>query len=119
MVEKNNNWLEDAKDLDVYVGTKNQQFNDLTDCLFHDFSGGVKVRKKSRSREALKQILLNLWIAHQEDKPLMYSRSPNSYSRSRRYGKLHFRYHRVIPIIDTLERWGLARKFHQYADLVQ
>ena len=119
MLEKNNNWLEDAKDLDVYVGTKNQQFNDLTDCLFHDFSGGVKVRKKSRSREALKQILLNLWIAHQEDKPLMYSRSPNSYSRSKRYGKLYFKYNRIISIIGSLEKWGLIHHVNGFYDPVK
>ena len=115
-MKENNNWLEDAKDLDVYVGTKNQQINDLTDDLLRDFSRQTKVRNKARSREALKQILLNLWIAQQEDKPLMYSRSPNSYSRSRRYGKLHYRYHRVIPIIDTLERWGLVHHVKGFYD---
>jgi hypothetical protein len=116
MSEKNNNWLEDANELDVYVGTRNQQINELTDRLLHDFTGRVKVRKKSRTREALKQILLNLWIAHKEDKPLKYSRSPNSYSRSHRYGKLHFRYHRVIPIIDTLEKWGLVHQENGFYD---
>ena len=61
-MNEDKNWLEDALELDVYVGTRNQQINELTDRLFHDFNGRVKVRKKSRSREALKQILLNYQI---------------------------------------------------------
>lgn len=76
-MKKSNNWLEDAKDLDVYVGTTNQQINDLTDDLFSDLSKQHKIKKKGRAREALKLVLLNLWKAQQEEKPLKYSRSPN------------------------------------------
>jgi len=115
-MKKNTNWLEDAKDLDVYVGTTNQKFNDLTDELFRDLSKQHKIKKKGRTREALKLILLNLWKAQQEDKPLKYSRSPNSYSHSRRYGKLHIKYDKIIPIVDTLEKWGLVHQEKGFYD---
>ena len=48
-----------------------------------------------------KACIPTLWVAYHDDKPVQYSRSPNSYGHSRRYGKLHFKYNRVIPIIDT------------------
>jgi len=110
------NWLENANDLDVYVGTRNQQLNELTDYLLYDLINLYRLRNKYRWREALKTILVNLWIASKEGKPLMYSRSPNSYSRSRRYGKLHFRYNRIIPIVDALEKWGFVHQVNGFYD---
>jgi len=113
---RNDNWLEDAKELDVYVGTKNKEIYDLTHELFNDLNKRIKVRNKTRTRSALKLILLNLWIALHENKPLKYSRSPNSYSIPRRYGKLHFRYNRIIPIIDNLHQWGLVHQENGFYD---
>ncbi len=111
-----NNWLEDALDLDVYVGSTLPLVNEFTDYLFNDISKRAKINNKPRSKETLKLILLNLWVAHQLGIPIKYSRNPNNYAKSMRYGMLHFKYNRVITISDTLEEMGLIHQVKGFYD---
>ena len=113
---KTENWLEDALQLDVHAGSTYPQVKDLTDDLFKEISKRTNINNKARSKETLKTILLNLWVAYHDDKPVNYSRSPNSYGHSRRYGKLHFKYNRVISIIDALEDMGLLQQVKGFYD---
>ncbi len=113
---KTENWLEDALNLDVYAGSTYPQVKDLTDDLFKEISKRININNKPRSKETLKMILLNLWVGYHFDKPINYSRSPNSYAHNRRYGKLHFKYNRVIPIIDTLVDMGLLKQVKGFFD---
>lgn len=113
---KTENWFEDALSLDVYAGSNCPQVKELTDDLFKDVSKRMRIHKKARSKETLKMILLNLWVSYHCDRPVKYSRNPNNYSHSRRYGKLHFKYNRVIPIIDTLEDMGLLSQAKGFYD---
>jgi len=110
------NWFENALQLDVHAGSTYPQVKDLTDDLFKDILKRISINNKIRSKQTLKTILLNLWVAYHDDKPVNYSRSPNSYGHSRRYGKLHFKYNRVIPIIDTLEEMGLLQQVKGFYD---
>ena len=63
-----------------------------------------------RSKEALKTVLLNLELARRLNVPVRYSRNKNWYSHDARYGKLHFKYGRLIPIIDGLEALGYVQQ---------
>jgi hypothetical protein len=63
-----------------------------------------------RSKEALKTVLLNLEMARRLNVPVRYARNKNSYSHDARYGKLHFKYGRLIPIIDGLEALGYVQQ---------
>ena len=104
------NWFEEAIEFDIYVGSQNSQVKEVTDYLFRDISKRIVIRNKARSKETLKLILLNLWVAYHSGVPVYYSRNPNNYLPSRRYGMLHVKYNRFIPIIDTLEVMGLIRQ---------
>ena len=63
-----------------------------------------------RSKEALKTVLLNLELARRLNVPVRYARNKNWYSHDARYGKLHFKYDRLIPIIDGLEALGYVQQ---------
>ena len=63
-----------------------------------------------RSKEALKTVLLNLELARRLNVPVRYARNKNWYSHDARYGKLHFKYGRLIPIIDGLEVLGYVQQ---------
>lgn len=104
------NWFEEAIEFDIYVGSKNPQVKEVTDYLFKDILKRTPIRNKGRSKETLKLVLLNLWVAHHSGVPVYYSRNPNNYLPSRRYGMLHVKYNRLIPIIDTLDGMGLIQQ---------
>jgi len=113
---KTENWFENSLQLDVHAGSTYPQVKDLTDDLFKEISKRISINNKIRSKETLKTILLNLWVAYHDDKPVNYSRSPNSYAHNRRYGKLHFKYNRVISIIDALEDMGFLKQVKGFYD---
>ena len=70
----------------------------------------IKVSSKSRLKEALKTILINLFIAKQLGKPVRYSRDRSWYTRDSKYGMLFFKYDRIIPIIDAMEDLGFIEQ---------
>lgn len=108
--EEYKRWLQNATDLDVYVGSDLPQFKQLRDDLFKGLSRKIEFKNEPKFKEAIKTILLNLWAGIQQGVPVMYSRNPNCYSQARRYGMLHFKFNRIIPIFDELERMGLVHQ---------
>jgi len=120
MIEENEyyyNWLEDALDLDIHIGSMNDEVQTATDFLFKEVSNIFESqRAKARTKEALKIILLNLWIADRQNMPVKYSRNPNDYSRPKRYGRLFFKYDRTVNIIDALEEMGYIKQLLGYYD---
>jgi hypothetical protein len=58
----------------------------------------------------LKTIVSNLWLARIMGVPVRYSRSKNHYTRHRRYGRLYFKYRRLIRLIDLLEDLGFIEQ---------
>ncbi|RZB33809.1 MAG: hypothetical protein SRB2_03645 [Desulfobacteraceae bacterium Eth-SRB2] len=108
-------WLNDAMPLDVFQSSS-LRLRRLVNRLFDTIIPLIKVSSKSRQKEALKIVLINLYQANQLDKPVRYSRDKNSYTRDRRYGQLFFKYDRIIPIIDGLERLGYIEQSTFYFD---
>ncbi len=98
------NWLEDAIEIDTYLGSIIPQSKAVSDILFSEVIAKLtNIRDKYRYKEALKLILLNLYVAYCFRKTIRYSRNKNNYRRHERYGLLHFKRDRILPIIDVLE----------------
>lgn len=95
------NWFENAIDLEVYR-SELTIFQILVNVLFTEISHHIKITSPTRYKEALKVVLINLWVSRIMNAPVKYSRDRNRYVRDRRYGKLFLKYDRIIPIIDTL-----------------
>jgi hypothetical protein len=108
-------WLKDAVSMDT-ARSSSLRLRCLVEALFEEITPLIKVSSKSRQKEALKTTLMNLIRAHQLDKPIRYSRDKNRYTRDRRYGKLHFKYDRLIPIIRELENLGYIEQSSFYFD---
>ena len=104
------NWLEDAIDFDVHIGSDAAEVKEATEYLFKEVSNKLPIRNKARSKETLKNVLTNLWVGVKSAMPIKYSRNRNDYRSPKRYGKLFFKYKRLIPIIDTLEGLGYVPK---------
>ena len=68
------------------------------------------MRNQSRSKETLKLVIINLWISYKTGIPIKYSRDRNRYLSHKRYGRLHIKYKRLIPIIETLEALGFVHQ---------
>ena len=98
-------WLENAIPLDVY-GSDSYRLRKAAEFVYSDIKGLIKVASRHRAIEAIKTILVNLFKAKLENKPVRYSRNKNHYTRDRRYGKLFFKFDRIIPIIDAMEKRG-------------
>ena len=101
-LDEDKRWLDGAQNLDVCHHSRLPEFHALADKVFADINREVTVRNKNRTKQTLKTILLNLWVAGLCDNPVMYSRNASKYNHSQRYGKLHFKYERVKKIMDTL-----------------
>ena len=100
------NKLEKAISFDSHITSHYPVCNDLTERLFAELSKHRRFRNKTRAKQTLKQVVINLWISYRTGLPIRYSRNRNDYTVHERYGKLHIRYKRLIPIIDALEKLG-------------
>jgi len=109
------NCFEDAAAFDVYTANSNR-FRILVNHVLDKLSGTVKITNEGRSRNALKTILLNLWRARWLGMPVRYSRDKNYYTRDRRYGKLHFKFDRLIRLIDGMESLGYIQQKEGFFD---
>ena len=98
-------WLKDALFLNAYW-SDSPEFRGIVDKVFDEVSGLIKISSPKRSRDALKTVLLNLWVSYLMGAPVRYSRRKNSYVRDSRYGQLFMKFDRLIPIIDALEQLG-------------
>lgn len=99
------NWLENSIELTVYASAS-LRLGLLANKVFNEVSKKIKISNKTRTKEAIKTILINLWIGKQMEVPIHYSRNKNNYTSDKRYGKLFFKYNRLIPVIDALEDLG-------------
>ena len=99
------NWLEDAVPLNVY-GSKSKRLRGLVNRVYEEVATVIKVSNMSKTKDAIKTVLINLWFAKFMGKPVRYSRDRSAYAKDRRYGQLFFKYDRMVPVIDALERLG-------------
>ena len=100
------NKLEKAISFDSHITSHYPVCNDLTERIFAELSNHRRLKNKTRAKQTLKQVIINLWISYRTGLPIRYSRNRNDYTDHERYGKLHIKYKRLIPIIDSLEQLG-------------
>jgi hypothetical protein len=109
ILKDEHNWLEDAITLDVYK-SNSKRLRGLINSIFDEVQTIIPTPNKSRYKEALKMVIINLWCSHFKGKPVRYSRDRAYYSRTSRYGKLFIKYDRLIPTIDALEALGYIQQ---------
>ena len=103
------NWLEDAVPLNVY-GSKSKRLRGLVNRVYEEVATVIKVSNASKTKDAIKTELINLWFAKFMGKPVRYSRDRSAYKKDRRYGQLFFKYDRMVPVIDALEQLGYVEQ---------
>ncbi len=109
-----NQAFKDALLFDIYRHMDNGgQFHEIIDYLLNR-EIIIKHRNKKRYRDALKQIILNLFIGFACNKPIRFSRRKAEYCSNRRYGKLWFKYDIMIMLIDRLEELGYLKQKKGY-----
>jgi len=93
--------------MDAYNSTSNS-IKTLVKALFDEIvdKTGLKIKSLKRAKQALKAVLINLWLSNLLGMPVRYSRDKSAYSHNRRYGKLYFKYHTLLPVIDALFSLG-------------
>ena len=110
-MDKQLNWLEDALELETRWGSIMPQSKAIVDILYAEVSAKLtNIRSKHRYKDALKLILLNLYVAWCFGKSIRYSRNKNNYRHHKRYGMLHFKRERMLPIADALEELGYIQQ---------
>ena len=81
-MDKKLNWLEDATELEPRLMSVMPQSKDIVDILYAEVAPKlISIRNKQRYKDALKSILLNLYVAWCFGKSVRYSRNKNNYSR--------------------------------------
>jgi hypothetical protein len=113
--EPGGQWLENALLLNPYL-SNSEAVRDLVNATLEDVSRVIASSSRRRSYDALKAILLALWLAHLMGAPVRYSRRKNDYVRDVRYGQVYFKYDRIIPLVDTLESLGFIKQRLGWSD---
>jgi hypothetical protein len=115
---KTNNWYEDAMELEPRLMSVMPQSKVIADILFAEVSPKLtNTKEKHLYKDALKLILLNLYVAWCFIKSVRYSRNKNDYRHDKRYGLLYFKRDRILPIVDALLELGYIQQSigHYYA----
>jgi hypothetical protein len=107
------NWLEDAPPLTVFTSSC-PKIRSLVNDLFDEATAVVVANNGHRIKETIKTVVLNLWRARRMDMPVRYSRKKSHYTRHRRYGRFHFKYRRLVQVIDALDALGYVEQKHGF-----
>ena len=104
-------FLENAIELDTYLVSDYPEMVKLADRLFQDVIEkapelGSSNKKQYKTKETLKLILINLYVAYQSDVAIRYYRRASAYTTDGRYGRIWFSYKRTLLVIDTLHSLG-------------
>ena len=102
--------------INVHLTTTDADIQELIDEILNEISLIKKISNRSRSREALKKVILNLIHAEQTKGCIRISRSKNDYGHHRMYGKIWLKYDRLIPIVDGLIELGYVEHLKGYWD---
>jgi hypothetical protein len=114
-IEPTGQWLENALLLNPYL-SDSEAVRNLVNAILEDVSRVITISSRGRSYDALKAILLTLWVSHLVGTPVRYSRRKNDYVRDARYGQVYFKYDRIIPLIDALESRGFIKQRLGWSD---
>lgn len=102
--------------LNVHLTTTDTDIQNLIDKILNEIMAIKKISNRSRAREALKKVILNLIHAEQTKDCIRISRNKNDYGHHRMYGKIWLKYDRLIPIIDGLIELGYVEHLNGYWD---
>ncbi len=113
-------WLENALPLDGALIKAAPEVMKIIDDIFPDILEAIRVsrkikctkaaKSKSRIKYTCKAILFNLYLAYLMGAPIRYSRDGNKYVKARRYGRLFFKYTRVMATVDAFKALGLIHQ---------
>ena len=103
-----NKW-EDAIEIDPHLVSEYPECKQITDFIFDEISKKYTIKNKKRTKQVLQQVIINLLVSHQSGQPIKYSRDKNKYVAHKRYGKLYFKYERLIQVIDWLIELGYVK----------
>ena len=100
-----------SRPFDVWKAGEAPQIGEAVSYLFEELKPhfGHNINKKpGRYKQAIKKVVLDLYVAWLSDPHLFvaYSRNRNDYSMGRRYSKLHINYNAMIDVIDILHELG-------------
>ena len=102
-----------ALSFDIYrhVGTRNNLTKIVNFLFFNEILKNkenlIKNHKtKSKFMDALRQVVLNLYIGYLGHTTIKYPRNKARYNHDKRYGRLWFKYSVIVSLIDMLERLG-------------
>jgi hypothetical protein len=113
--EPTGQWLENALLLNPYL-SDSEAVRNLVNAIMEDVSRVITISSHRRSYDALKAILLTLWVSHLVGTPVRYSRRKNDYVRDARYGQVYFKFDRIIPLIDALGSRGFIKQRLGWSD---
>ena len=102
--------------INVHLTTTDVDTQNLIDEILDEISVIKKISNRSRSREALKKLILNLIHAERTKGCIRISRNKNDYGHHRMYGKLWLKFDRLIPIVDGLIELGYVEHLNGYWD---
>ena len=102
--------------INVHLTTTDTDIQALIDEILNEINLIKKISNRSRSREALKKVILNLIHSEQTKGCIRISRSKNDYGHHRMYGKIWLKYDRLIPIVDGLIELGYVEHLKGYWD---
>lgn len=101
------NWLEYAIDFDVYHTSVAPEVIEIRDMLYTELVPKVNpCRSIKRYKDALRSVLLNLYVGWMLGRPIKYSRNEADYRHPKRYGKLFLKPRRLFSVIDALAELG-------------
>jgi hypothetical protein len=102
--------------IDVHLTTTDKEIHKLIDEILDEIIIIKEITNRSRSRECLKKVVLNLIHTEKTGGSVSISRTKNDYSQHRMYGKIWFKYDRLIPIIDGLIELGYVEFVNGFWD---
>jgi hypothetical protein len=112
-----------SRPFDVWKWSDYPEINHVVDHLLEELEPFVfKVRKKRKQyRSVVKKIVLDLYVAYQQDPALFvaYSRRKSDYVAPNRYKRIFMSYRKAIEVIDTLAHLGYIHNKKGFHDRVR
>lgn len=116
-MKNNTNWLEQAISFNVYHISDMPHAREATYILFMEVKAKLGViKEQNKYRDAVRAILLNVYVGWSMGLPVKYSRNANDYNHHKRYGMLFYRHDRFLGTIDTLQELGYLNQAPGFYD---
>jgi hypothetical protein len=115
LVHADSTWLDQALNFHIYHASLAPQVSELRNLLYHEVAPVANIQQSpAHTKDALRLILLNLFVGWRLGCPVRYSRNSKDYRHDARYGKLFLKIKRVVPLIDALNALGYIHHARGY-----